>query len=58
MAVKRLRDTRTGNGRAKHTSPRCYWLVPEVLSLTVAGVLSPDVAIFGLLLETEALVDG
>ena len=56
MASKCLRMM--GRDQAEHTSARCCWPVPKVLSLTAVGVLLPAVANFGVLLETEALVDG
>ena len=41
----------------KLTSARCCCPVPNVLSFTAVGVLSPDVANFGVF-ETEEMVDG
>ena len=40
------------------TSARCCWPVAKVLSLRAVGVLLPLVAKSGVLMSTEALVDG
>ena len=40
------------------TSARCCWPVPNVLSFSAVGVLFPLVANSGVLISTEALVEG
>ena len=45
-------------GRIVLTSARCCWPVPNVLSFSAVGVLFPLVANSGVLISTEALVEG
>jgi len=40
------------------TSARCCWPVPKVLSLSAVGVLFPLVAKSGVLMSTDAFVEG
>ena len=45
-------------GKIVLTSARCCWPVPNVLSFSAVGVLFPLVAKSGVLISTDALVEG
>ena len=45
-------------GKVMLTSARCCWPVPNVLSFSAVGVWFPLVANLGVLVSTEALVEG
>ena len=45
-------------GKIMLTSARCCWPVPKTLSFSAVGVLIPLVANSGVLISTEAFVEG